>query len=568
MYRYLFSGKHTLYLFLLMPAFFWFLAGCSVSSQASHDEDDHVHAESEDAHGHEHDSVEAQVSVTLWTESLELFTEFPLLQAGVPHRFLLHLTHVDTGLPLSEGEVSYRAEPADGSAGIEGSGRMERPGIFIIEPTFPVGGEWNLKITTSAGTVPLEDLDVHGAADLHDHNHGHEEDEHTNEIVFTKEQQWVVPVVTTEAAADALTERHPLQAAVLTTPESKSTVAAPVGGLLDTPSSGVFPKIGDTVNANQALARVTPTAMSGESLAHESNRQNLQALRAELAAQAAQASGDAIGARARAAQLTSALDRAKRLYEVKAGAKRDVDEAQSALTEARAAVNAAEERAALAQQALKELSEAAESESAPGTTGITAPIAGRITAIYAGVGAHVDAGQAVFEVVNTEQVIIEAQAPEVLAPKLAQPPSGMFELPGTPGELHPIIPVDGGPEPWMLPYVDDAKRTIPLQFPAQNPDGLLRLGMTLTLWADSRGSAQTLKIPRSAVLDENGVSTVYVMLDGECFQKRPVRTGISDGAWIEVLDGVKAGERVVSGGVYAVRLAGTASGGLGSAHVH
>ncbi|NLV44614.1 MAG: efflux RND transporter periplasmic adaptor subunit [Candidatus Hydrogenedentes bacterium] len=568
MYRILFFGRRVLCLFLLIPALSWFHAGCSVSGTAIHDEDDHVHAESEDAHGHEHDSEEAQVSVTLWTESLELFTEFPLLQAGTPQRFLLHLTHVNTGLPLSEGEVSYRAEPAGGGAGIEGTGRMERPGIFIIEPAFPAGGEWHLQLTTSAGTVTLEDLDVHGAEEVHDHAQGHEEDEHTNEIVFTKEQQWVVPVITAEVVADALVERHPLQAIVLITPESKSTVAAPVGGILDAPPSGIFPKIGDTVDTKHTLAKVTPTAMSGESLAHESNRQNLQAVRAELAAQAAQAAGDAAGARARAAQLTSALDRAERLYDVKAGAKRDVEEARSALAEARAAVTAAEERAALARQALRELSGEDTSETVTGTIMITAPIAGRITAIYLGAGAHVEAGQTVFEVVNTEKVIIEAQAPEVLAPEFAQPPSGMFELPGTPGELHPIVPIEGGPAPWMLPYVDAEKRTIPLQFPARNPDGLLRLGMTLTLWADTRGSAQALKIPRSAVLDENGVSTVYVMLDGECFQKRPVRTGMSDGAWIEVLDGMKAGERVVSGGVYAVRLAGTASGGLGSAHVH
>ena len=445
---------------------------------------------------------------------------------------------------------------------------MERPGIFIIEPIFPAGGAWNLQVTTFAGTVILKDLDVHDEAEVHDHDQGHEEAGHTGEIVFTKEQQWVVPVITAEAVVGTLTERHPLQAMVPVTPDSRSDACAPVAGMLDAPPSGAFPKVGDTVGASQVLARVTPTDMSGESLARESNRQNLQSVRAELAAQAAQAAGDAAGVRARAAQLASALDRAERLYDVKAGAKRDVEEAQSALAEARAAVTAADARASLAQQALKELSGEAAPETAAGATLITAPIAGRVTKINAGPGAHADAGQAVFEIVNTEQVLIEAQAPELLAPKLAQPPSGRFEIPGTPGELHPVVPVEGGPAPWMLPYVDEEKRTVPLVFPTRNPEGLLRLGMTLTLWADGQDAEQALKIPRSCVLDENGVSTVYVMLDGECFQKRPVRTGVSDGAWIEVLEGVQAGARVVSGGAYAVRLAGTASGGLGSAHVH
>lgn len=566
MYRNLFSGSHALCLFVLIPALSFFLAGCSVSGQANHDEDNHVHTESEDAHDHGHETEAERMSVTLWKEALELFTEFPLLQAGAPQRFLLHLTHVDTGLPLNGSEVRYQAESATGGTSIEGTGHMERPGLYIIEPTFPAGGAWNLHLTTSAGTVVLENLDIHDAGDMHDH--GHEEEEHAGEIVFTKEQQWVVPVITTEAVTGTLIERHPLQAMVPVTPDSRSEACAPVGGILDAPPSGAFPKIGDTVDAAQVLARITPTAMSGESLARESNRQNMQAVRAELAAQAAQAYGDAAGVRARAAQLASALDRAERLYEVKAGAKRDVEEARSALAEARAAVTAAEARTALAQQALKELSGEAVPETVPGTTLITAPIAGRITKIYAGPGAHADAGQPVFELVNTEQVLIEAQAPEPLASKLAQPPQGMFELPGTPGKLHPLVPVEAGPAPWILPYVDEEKRTVPLIFPTRNPDGLLRLGMTLTLWADGPVSEKALKIPKSCVLDENGVSTVYVMLDGACFQKRLVRTGISDGAWIEVLDGLQVGERVVSSGAYAVRLAGTASGGLGSAHVH
>jgi multidrug efflux pump subunit AcrA (membrane-fusion protein) len=69
-------------------------------------------------------------------------------------------------------------------------------------------------------------------------------------------------------------------------------------------------------------------------------------------------------------------------------------------------------------------------------------------------------------------------------------------------------------------------------------------------------------------VDENGIPTVYVMLTGEHFQKRPIRTGISDGVMTEVLDGLQEGDRVVVRGAYAVRLAGLAGGGVGSAHVH
>ena len=559
--------RHGYYMFFWIPLFLGFLTGCSPVPWSIDAETGHAHAETEPEHQHEGANGEENLSATLWTETLELFAEYPPLEAGKPQSFLLHLTCVDTGLPLKEGEVAFRAEPDSGGAGIQGVARMERPGLFIIETVFPSGGVWTLHITTGTGTVTVNELDVHGSGEPHEHE-AHEETNGTGEIVFSKEQQWMVPVITTETVSGSLLERHALQAVVPITPETQSEAAAPVSGMVGASPSNPFPKIGDTVAVNQVLACITPSAMSGESLSRESNLQDIQALRAELAMRAVEASGDAMAARARAAQLTTALDRAERLYEAKAGAQRDVDTARAALAEAHAVLSAAEKRAALAQQALTGLSEETVPGTMPGATPVTAPIAGRITKVYLGVGAHADAGQPIFEVVNTDQVIIEAQAPELLASKLAQPPSGMFEIPGTPGVLYPLIPVEGEAPPWMLPYVDAERRTIPVVLPTRNTDGLLRLGMTLTFWADSRTSINTLKIPLSAVSDENGVSTAYVMRDGECFQKRPVRLGINDGQWTEVLDGLKAGERVVSQGVYAVRLAGTASGGLGSAHVH
>jgi len=144
----------------------------------------------------------------------------------------------------------------------------------------------------------------------------------------------------------------------------------------------------------------------------------------------------------------------------------------------------------------------------------------------------------------------------------------MFEVPGKPGELHEIIKPEGLPEHLLLPDVDENTRTVPALFHAENPDGLLRADMSLSVWIDVRHVENAVRIPAGAVVDENGLPTVYVMLDGETFQKRNVRLGISDGKYVEVLDGVQPGERVATTGAYAVRLAGLADSRLGSAHVH
>ena len=62
---------------------------------------------------------------------------------------------------------------------------------------------------------------------------------------------------------------------------------------------------------------------------------------------------------------------------------------------------------------------------------------------------------------------------------------------------------------------------------------------------------------------------VFVQLTPEFFEKRPVKTGATDGVRIEIKEGVTKGERVVSRGAILVKLA-QASGALDphAGHAH
>jgi multidrug efflux pump subunit AcrA (membrane-fusion protein) len=61
---------------------------------------------------------------------------------------------------------------------------------------------------------------------------------------------------------------------------------------------------------------------------------------------------------------------------------------------------------------------------------------------------------------------------------------------------------------------------------------------------------------------------VFVQLEGESFERRPVEISFRDGAWVGVLAGVGPGERVVTRGVPQVRLASTGSAEIGHGHAH
>jgi multidrug efflux pump subunit AcrA (membrane-fusion protein) len=77
-------------------------------------------------------------------------------------------------------------------------------------------------------------------------------------------------------------------------------------------------------------------------------------------------------------------------------------------------------------------------------------------------------------------------------------------------------------------------------------------------------TGQTLRgvaIPEPALVDDNGKPTVFVMDGGESFFKRAIKVGVRSGGFVQVLEGVTEGERVVSRGAYDHKLS-TATGAI------
>ena len=64
-----------------------------------------------------------------------------------------------------------------------------------------------------------------------------------------------------------------------------------------------------------------------------------------------------------------------------------------------------------------------------------------------------------------------------------------------------------------------------------------------------------LSVPRNSIAEQLGEKFIYIHKGGHEYEKRHVRTGGSDGTSVEILEGLKPGEKVVVGGVSFVRLA-------------
>jgi multidrug efflux pump subunit AcrA (membrane-fusion protein) len=116
--------------------------------------------------------------------------------------------------------------------------------------------------------------------------------------------------------------------------------------------------------------------------------------------------------------------------------------------------------------------------------------------------------------------------------------------------------------------VDAATRTVPIIFEMQNENGTLKPGMYAKVTLLTGATVQGVAIPEQAVVDDNGQPTAFVMEGGESFFKRRLKLGVRSGGYVQVLEGVKDGERVVSRGAYEVKLATSAGGIPEHGHQH
>ncbi|WP_454728098.1 MULTISPECIES: efflux RND transporter periplasmic adaptor subunit [Cupriavidus] len=99
---------------------------------------------------------------------------------------------------------------------------------------------------------------------------------------------------------------------------------------------------------------------------------------------------------------------------------------------------------------------------------------------------------------------------------------------------------------FIYPTVTPETRTGKVRIEQPNPGGLLKPAMYAHVEiAATRSDRQALAVPDSAVLDTGARQLVLVQREEGKFEPRPVKLGMHADGYVEVLEGVKAGENVV-----------------------
>lgn len=522
----------------VLPLLFLALACSGLGLPDGHDhEGDGAHG-----HGEEAEDPRPDNAVTLYQGGLELFMEYPALVVGQESPLIAHFT--DTREPerfvwVTEGSVVATLRFEDGSEETFTADKLLRNGIFkpIVKPTRSGRASFTLTLSghPAAGTVEVGEVMVYPTVEAAVAAAPPEEPGEPT-VGYLKESQWKTTYAT--AAAEAGSVRAGVRATgeIRAVGGAEAELSAPVGGrlLLREPLY-----VGRAVRKGELLAEIVPVV--------DADRSGLDASLASATAE--------LGLAERA------LERARALHPAVVS-ERELKEAEAAFTSAKARAEAAEARVAVVR--------GAQTGGGAGASGaafaLRAPFDGVIVSTDAVTGRSVAAGESVARVVDPREVWLYTRVSEADAGRAGNPVGAAFSLSGSDEVID--IAARNGRLVSVGAALDPATRTLPVIFALDNADGALKPGMFVRATVFTGESAEGVVIPGSAVVDDGGRSTVFVMEGGEAFYKRVVRLGARDGDRVQVLSGVAAGERVVSSGAYEVHLS-TVSGAIpehGHAH--
>jgi multidrug efflux pump subunit AcrA (membrane-fusion protein) len=100
--------------------------------------------------------------------------------------------------------------------------------------------------------------------------------------------------------------------------------------------------------------------------------------------------------------------------------------------------------------------------------------------------------------------------------------------------------------------LDLATRTLQIEINIPNPGHLLKAGMFARIEVALKEKPDALAVPREAVLEDGGKQSVFVV-EGNQALRKPIVIGIEQGGLIEVIEGLKDGDRVVVRGQESIR---------------
>jgi len=287
-----------------------------------------------------------------------------------------------------------------------------------------------------------------------------------------------------------------------------------------------------------------------------------------------QAQNDFITASAGLNKARSTLDLAKlveqqskSLYETKAGPQRDLQQAQAATVAAQSDLRSAQISLEAVRNRLRILGKSDAEITTFGETGainpqttIYSPIAGTVVQRKVGPGQYVNttsnsaaANDATFVVGDLTTVWVVAYIRESEAPNVKVGQVMHFTVLAYPNrEFSATIA-------YVATSFDPGTRRLLVRATINNDEKLLRPEMFASVTILTGEGESSLAVPREAIIYDGNSARVWIAHDDQSVEARNIKAGLSNGQLVQVLDGLRLDEKVITKGSLFIDRAATGS---------
>ncbi|MDE7355390.1 MAG: efflux RND transporter periplasmic adaptor subunit [Rikenellaceae bacterium] len=195
---------------------------------------------------------------------------------------------------------------------------------------------------------------------------------------------------------------------------------------------------------------------------------------------------------------------------------------------------------------------------------VVVPISGYVGSVDVRQGQYVASGTPLAVVTQGRRMRLRVDVPQRHFAVMGHSLSARFVTPYD-GKCYDIADMDGH-------LISKGRSTdggffVPVTFEFDG-GGKVMPGSFVEVYLSDDDAKERLAVPVGALVEEQGVYSVYKNVGPDEFEKQYVRTGINDGEYVEIVAGLKPGDKVVSSGAYYVKLAGVSASVPAHSHSH
>ena len=187
---------------------------------------------------------------------------------------------------------------------------------------------------------------------------------------------------------------------------------------------------------------------------------------------------------------------------------------------------------------------------------ITSPMNGFIKSRLVNDGDYVEIGQPLLNISQNRRLMLKAEVSERYYQFLPTLTSAHFKTPYN-DKVYTLESLNGKLKSYGRSS-DNGSFYLPVIFEFDNKGDIIP-GSYVEVFLLSGNINNVITVPVTALTEEQGSYFVYLQLDKEGYKKQEVTLGVNDGKEVQILSGIKPGDRVVTKGAYQVKLAANSS---------